>query len=54
MPEDQTYHLHLGLAYQKLADQQRAKAEFEQAISIDPKSVAADEARRAIRELHTS
>ena len=52
-PEDQTYRLHLGLAYQKLQDRQRAKTELEKAISIDPTSDAADEARRAISELAT-
>jgi tetratricopeptide (TPR) repeat protein len=46
-PNDQTYHFHLGLAYQKLHDN-RAKAELEKAVSIDAKSSVADQARRAL------
>jgi Tfp pilus assembly protein PilF len=46
-PGDATYHYHLGLAYQKLNDSARAKAELQKAISVDPKSAVAEEARRA-------
>jgi tetratricopeptide (TPR) repeat protein len=53
-PTSQTYHYHLGLTYEKLQDHARAKAELEKAISIDPKSALAEEARRAISEIATS
>ncbi len=46
-PANATYHYHLGLAYQKLNDAARAKAELQKAISVDPKSPVAEEARRA-------
>jgi tetratricopeptide (TPR) repeat protein len=53
-PNDQTYHLHLGLTYQKLQDKARAKAELEKAVNLDTKSPVADRARQAISELATS
>jgi tetratricopeptide (TPR) repeat protein len=46
-PANATYHYHLGLAYQKLNDSARAKTELQKAISVDPKSPVAEEARRA-------
>jgi Tfp pilus assembly protein PilF len=45
-----TYHYHLGLTYQKLNDLARARTEFEKAISLDPKSPLANEARRALSQ----
>ena len=51
LPNDQTYRFHLGLAYQKLQDATRAKIELQKAISIDPKSPIAEQARRAIAEM---
>jgi tetratricopeptide (TPR) repeat protein len=47
-PGDQIYHLHLGLTYQKLNDKTRAKAELEKALSIDPNSATAEQARKAL------
>ena len=49
-PNNQTYRYHLGLTYQKLQDSARAKVELEKAISIDPKSPLAEQARQAIGE----
>jgi Flp pilus assembly protein TadD len=46
-PGNATYHYHLGLAYQKLNDSARARAELQKAISVNPKSPVAEEARRA-------
>jgi Tfp pilus assembly protein PilF len=40
----------LGLAYQKLNDSARARAELQKAINIDPKSAVAEEARRAVNQ----
>jgi tetratricopeptide (TPR) repeat protein len=53
-PNDPTYHLHLGLAYQKLQDKTRAKAEFEKVMSLDAKSPAAEQARQAMSQLSAS
>ena len=53
-PNNQTYHFHLGLTYQKLQDSNRAKAELEKAITLDPKSPIADQARRAITSIAAS
>jgi tetratricopeptide (TPR) repeat protein len=49
-PENQAYRYHLGLTYQKLKNASRAREEFEKAISIDPKSHVADQARQAISQ----
>jgi Tfp pilus assembly protein PilF len=49
-PGNATYHYHLGLAYQKMNDGARAKAELQKAISVDPKSAVAEEARRAVAQ----
>jgi len=53
-PNNQTYRYHLGLAYGQLKDPVRAKAELEKAISVDPKSPIADQAREAISNIHDS
>jgi tetratricopeptide (TPR) repeat protein len=50
MPNNQTYRYHLGLTYQKLQDPARAKIELEKAISIDPKSDVAAQARQAMNQ----
>jgi cellulose synthase operon protein C len=50
-PNNQTYRYHLGLTYQKLNDPAKAKAEFEKAINLDPKSPLADRARNALSQL---
>lgn len=47
-PDDQIYHLHLGLTYRKLNDKVRGKAELQRVLSIDPKSAAAEQARQAL------
>jgi Tfp pilus assembly protein PilF len=54
VPDNQTYRYHLGLAYGKLKNIARAKAELEKAISVDPKSPVADQARQAINSMHES
>ena len=50
VPENSTYHYHLGLTYQKLNDLPRARTEFEKTISLDPKSPLANEAHRALSQ----
>ena len=50
IPGNQTYRYHLGLTYQKLKDEKRAKSELERVIALDPKSPVADQARRALAE----
>ena len=49
-PGSADYHYHLGLTYQKLNDGNRARAELEKAISLDPKSPVADQARQALAQ----
>ena len=44
----QTYRNHLCLTHQKLQNPSRAKGELQEAISIDPQSRVAEQARRAI------
>src|SRR5262249_11784076 len=44
-PNNQTYRYHLGLTYQTLTHPERATAEFEKVMSINPKSPAAEQAR---------
>jgi len=51
VPNNQTYRLHLGLTFKKLQDPTRAKAELERAVSLDPKSAIAAQARQAISEM---
>ncbi len=50
-PDNSSYRYHLGLTYQNLNDSARARAELEKAISIDPKSPTAEEARRALSRM---
>ena len=54
VPDNQSYRYHLGVTYEKLKDSARAKSELEKAISLDPKSAVADQARHAISELASS
>jgi len=54
VPDNQAYRYHLGVTYEKLKDPARAKAELEKAISLDPRSAVADEARQAISQLAPS
>ena len=49
-PTNPTYHYHLGLTYQKLNESTRARAELQRAITINPKSPIADQARQAINQ----
>jgi tetratricopeptide (TPR) repeat protein len=49
-PSNPTYHYHLGLTYQKLNESVRARAELQRAITINPKSSVADQARHAISQ----
>jgi Flp pilus assembly protein TadD len=50
-PSNSTYIYHLGLIYAKLKDHLRARAQFERAISIDPKSPIAERARSALSQV---
>jgi cellulose synthase operon protein C len=54
VPDNQAYRYHLGMTYEKLKDPGRAKAELEKAISLDPKSPVAEQARQAISTMHES
>jgi Flp pilus assembly protein TadD len=50
-PSNSTYLYHLGLAYAKLKDTDRARSQFERAISIDPNSPIAERARIALSQV---
>jgi len=50
-PDNSSYRYHLGLTYQNLNDSARARTELEKAISLDPKSPIAEEARRALSRI---
>jgi tetratricopeptide (TPR) repeat protein len=51
VPDSAAYRYHLGLTYQKLNDKDRARAQFEKIIGMDPKSSTADQARSALGQL---
>jgi cellulose synthase operon protein C len=51
MSDNVDYRYHLGLTYQKLNDNDRARAQFEKIIGLNPKSPAADQARRALGQI---
>jgi Flp pilus assembly protein TadD len=53
-PTNSTYLYHLGLIYEKLNDAARARAQFEKAIRIDPKSPIAERARQALSQVSGS
>jgi tetratricopeptide (TPR) repeat protein len=46
VPNNPEYRYHLGLAYQKNHDREKAKAEFEKVLQIDPKFPQAEEVRQ--------
>ena len=48
--DNPAYRYHLGVTYQKLNDNVRARAQFEKAISLNPGSPIADESRRALEQ----
>ena len=48
--DNPAYHYHLGVTYQKLNDNARARAQFEKVISLKPGSPMADESRRALEQ----
>jgi len=50
-PANPTYRYHLGMVYQKLNDNAKAKSAFEAAIKAKPDSPAAESARKALSEL---
>jgi tetratricopeptide (TPR) repeat protein len=51
VPQNSTYYYHLGLAYQKTDNPELARANFQHALQIDPKSPRAEEIRRALTDL---
>lgn len=54
VPQNPTYQYHLGLAYQKSNQAELAKASFQRALALDPKSPRAAEIREALTELTTN
>jgi len=51
VPTNPTYRYHLGMVYQKLNENAKAKSAFEAAIKAKPDSPAAESARKALSEL---
>jgi tetratricopeptide (TPR) repeat protein len=49
--DNAAYRYHLGITYQKLHDNVRARAQFEKAIGLNPDSPIAEESRRALGSL---
>ena len=50
-PDNQSYRYHLGLAYQGMKDFSKAKACFQRALEINPKSDQAEAIRKALAEI---
>jgi tetratricopeptide (TPR) repeat protein len=50
-PQNPTYHYHLGLAYQKSNNREKAKSHLEHALQINPNYPHASEIRKALSEL---
>lgn len=53
VPQNPTYHYHLGLVYEKLGKTTLAKASLETALQRDPKSQRADDIRQELARLTT-
>jgi tetratricopeptide (TPR) repeat protein len=51
LPQNATYHYHLGMAYQKSGDRVQAKSHLQRALQINPDYPAAAQIRRALAEL---
>jgi tetratricopeptide (TPR) repeat protein len=50
-PDNPEYHFHLGLAYSKTGDAQKARTHLERALKLKPDFKGADEARRVLSGL---
>jgi tetratricopeptide (TPR) repeat protein len=50
-PDNQSYRYHLGLAFQGMKDLSKAKASFQRALEMNPKSDQADAIRRSLAEI---
>jgi uncharacterized protein HemY len=51
VPDNPTFHYHLGLTYQKERKPERARQHLERALQINPKSPEAAEIRKALSEI---
>jgi len=47
-PDNQSYRYHLGLAYQGMKDVPKAKACFQRALEMNPKSDQAEAIRKSL------
>jgi Flp pilus assembly protein TadD len=50
-PKNASFHYHLGLAYARGDDSKKARQALERALSLDPKSTMAAEARTSLASL---
>jgi hypothetical protein len=51
MPNSATYHYHLGMAYSKTGDVQRAKSELQKAMQLEVVDSKKDEIRKDLASL---
>ena len=52
MPTNATYRYHLGLAYAKTGEPQKAREMLAEALKLEPNSPSAAEARRTLDSLN--
>jgi tetratricopeptide (TPR) repeat protein len=50
-PKNPSFHYHLGLAYEKTGDPERARQALEQALALNPNFNGADHARKTLQSL---
>jgi tetratricopeptide (TPR) repeat protein len=50
-PENPTFHFHLGLAYAKIGDVEKARTALEQALKLNPQFDGAEEAQQVLSQL---
>jgi len=50
-PLNATYHYHLGMAYWKLNDTERARKEFEKSLKLNPDALTAGKATHALSDI---
>jgi tetratricopeptide (TPR) repeat protein len=51
VPTNATYHYHLGMTYERLKETERARAELQKSLKLDPQAPFASKASRALDEL---
>ena len=52
VPDDPSFHYHLGLAYQKINEDTKAKTHLERALELNPSFDHAADVKTALAEFH--